>query len=77
MEVDGQINPLVENQIKSFKQLQQLQMACGRKGIKGKLYYLIAQLLPFGIKVYGKYNQLEILPVPGVYEYVEPSLYGL
>jgi hypothetical protein len=76
-ERDGKINPLVKNHLISFNLVEKLRLACIGKGVKGKGYRLVVQLLPLGMKLYGKYNELEIIPIPGLFEFVEPSLYGL
>ena len=71
-EVDGKINPLVKNHIRSYKLLKKLRLACSGAGITGKLYRVITQLLPFGMKVYGKYNELGLIAIPGAFEFDEP-----
>jgi hypothetical protein len=77
VEQGKKINPLVENHLKSIKLLRRLRLACSGKGLQGRLYLLVVKLLPLGVKLYGKYNEIEVIAVPGVYEFVEPSLYGL
>lgn len=77
VEEDGNINPLVKNQIISFKFLEKVKLACTGKGLEGKFYRIVAQVLPLGMKLYGKYNEIGIIPVTGAFEFVEPTLYDL
>jgi len=77
VEQGKKINPLVENHLNSIKLLRRLRLACSGKGLQGRLYLLVVKLLPMGVKLYGKYNEIEVIAVPGAYEFVEPSLYGL
>lgn len=77
LEPDGEMNPLIKNHFESVKLVEKLRLACGSQGLRGKIYRLVVELLPLGIKLYGKYNEIEIIAVPGVFEFVEPSLYGI
>lgn len=73
VEEDGKMNPLLKNEVESLMLLERLRVACAGAGFKGKW---ITRLLPFGIKVYGKYNEIEFIAVPGAYEFIEPSFYA-
>jgi hypothetical protein len=75
-EEDGKMNPLLKNEVESMRLLERLRVACAGAGIKGRVYRWITRLIPFGIKVYGKYNEIEFIAVPGAYEFIEPSLYA-
>ena len=76
VEEGWEINPLTNNYLRSIKLLRKLRSACGGKGFEGKFYRLIVNLLPLGMKLYGKYNEIEIITIPGVFEFGGPSLYG-
>ena len=67
------MNPLVENQLVSVYLLEKLRLACNGTGIKGKLCRLVAWLCPIVIKLYGKYNEFELIAVRALFELQEPS----
>jgi hypothetical protein len=47
------------------------------RGLKSAVYRFGVKLLSFGITVYGKFNQIPILALSPVCEFVEPCAYGL
>ena len=71
------MNPLVKNHIVSIKFVEKIKLACIGEGVGGKFYRLVSWLLPLGITVYGKFNEIEIVAVPGIFQFAEPMLYGL
>ena len=77
VETHREINPLAQNHLKTIEMVDKLRLASSGTGITGRMYGLIVRLLPLGIKLYGKYNRTEIISIPGVFEFGEPSLYGL
>ena len=77
VEESRNMNRPLKNHLSSIKMLRKLRSACSGKGLDGRFYLFVVKLLPLGMKLYGKYNEMEIIAVPGVFEFVEPSLYGL
>jgi len=57
----------------SLNFLEKLRLACNGNGIKGILYSLVVGLCPLGIKLYGKYNELELIAIPALFEIQTPS----
>jgi hypothetical protein len=76
-EKDGKINPIVRNQLLGILLCDRVKLACSGKGLSGRFYQLIAKLLPLGVKLYGTYNEIELIAVPGIFQFAEPILYGL
>jgi hypothetical protein len=77
MEDDGKVNPLMQNQLWSIIVMEKLSTACIGEGFVGRLYRLVAQLIPLGIKIYGKYNELGIIALPPLFQKAGPNLYGI
>ena len=64
-----------KNHIESMKLVERVLLACKGVGFKGRMYHLISRVLPLGIRVYGKYNEIGLIAVPPIFEYVEPCLF--
>ena len=62
----------IEKSYRKLQALEKLRLACRGVRIRGKLCRLITQLFPFGMKVYGKFNEIGLIAVPGVFEFDEP-----
>ena len=77
LEKDGKINPIVKSQLLGILLCEKVKLACSGNGLGGKFYRVIAKLLPLGVKLYGAYNEIELIAVPGIFQFAEPVLYGL
>jgi hypothetical protein len=73
----GKINPVIEHDLWSVMIIEHLSRACIGKGLVGRVYRLGAQMLPLVIKIYGKYNELGIIPLPPLFQKDGPDLYGI
>jgi len=77
MEENGKINPNIEAHLWCITVIENVNKACIGKGLVGGLFRLGARMLPLVIKIYGKYNEIGLIPLPPLFQKDGPNLYGI